>query len=354
MVPPDRRRGALAAARIVLSALCLSLPGVCAAGPYDYVPKYSVLLPHWSGWKSIPDIGTKNYFSGPFLTGAGCSATYLTQTNQLFVAAQRASDHTIWLNSISKNPNVWAWDGWQQLKYLSTTLTPAIDCHYAASGTLYLDVVAVANLGASNTGVYITSRNCTTGQWSGWTAVPGQFATNTSVSIRNGHLFAKGHSDGAVYENVFDQPGNWSGWHPLPSALKTNTQVCAFGWEKNISLYASRAADGHLFSIDYSYFFNGSWGDWYPEQPLTITDAKAAGPLPEGVDAPAYYDAFVKGIGDHQVYGLHGTALQLIPGSKLTDSGIESRSMRVSTLPQPDGTEIDNYCNLIFVRDPAD
>ena len=210
--------------------------------------------------------------------------------------------------------------------------------------------------------VYINSLNFTTNKWTGWTPVPGSLLTTTGVSVMGRHLYAKGSYGsgivvGGVYENIFY--GGWSGWHLIPGGMTTKSALCAcYSLHGDIRVFASRTADGRLCWSDNSgdgpFDPSAVSSFWYTQLYQALTDARTAGPLPEAfIVRNPYYSAFLKGIGDHQVYGLRDTGLQVIPGNKLTDAGIESRSMLLSSQSNTT-TRTDKYRHFLFVKDMSD
>jgi hypothetical protein len=322
---------------------------VCLAAPISIQPKPGI-LPIWSGWKQIPDSGF------PFLTNVGCSATsYGSQ--KLYVAAQRASDNTLWLNSASGDPTTEPWDGWRPAPklpngaYAKTGYSPSISYYSDQStGTFCVDLVAVGIHGGWDLGVYINSLDIYTGYWSGWSQVPGSFGSNTGVSIlarrlcARGFLIGPGILNGGVYV-TFYQGTNTAPWH-LVNGFIANAQPCpTLTFDGVGGLYASQASDQQLYSLQHlSLPFNGSLDLWAPLPFQPLTDAKAAGPLPNM--STSIFSLFVKGIGDHQVRGLRSSGLQLIPGNKLTDAGLESCAVL--------NPATHTYQNMLFVKDIGD
>jgi hypothetical protein len=350
---------------LAIFAIAFASANACLAAPTILKIRIPIIIPIplWTGWKQIPDTGVGISTGNPFLTNVGCAVTYSKSDSQLYVAAQRANDNTIWVNSttsLSNDPNSQPWQGWRMVDPSAKTVhTPGISFYSDPSGSFsFLDLVAVGIHGGSDQGVYINSQNLQTKNWSGWTLVPGGFATNTGVSIRNRVLYAKSSStasNGAVYSNSADATGHWSGWHPFFLPVTTNTQPCPALDGGALQIYGSRTTDGQLFWLQFvppTQYLVGMWTSI--EAPYqALTDARAAGSLPDN-SAPMY-SAFVKGIGDHQVHGLTDSGLQTIPGNKLTDSGLDSCSVLISSAVAGDlTTQTDTFRNLLFLKDMGD
>jgi hypothetical protein len=290
----------------------------------------------WSGtWFPVPDTGTKYHsLSGPFLTDVGCSvASYGDLSHPLFICAKRTSDQTVWLNSTSSDPALQVWDGWREVPGgVHTTYSPSVSYYYG-DASLNLDVVMIGTIyGAYNGnsyGMYLNSYNFGTNTWSGWTPIPGIAAAG--VSVVNRHIYAKGlnwaNQPSPVYENVFDASSNgWKGWKQVPGGLTTKAQICAYetaGSGLSASLWASRSLDGQLYNNTPNPYTPVGWNGWTTLGYQAVTDEKAAGPLPVNFRHPDYL-AFIKGVGDHQIYGLKSSGPELIPGNKLTDAGLDS------------------------------
>jgi hypothetical protein len=320
------------------------------------------LFPFWSGWKQIPDSGL------PFLTDVGCAAaSYPGQA--LYVAAQKASDHTIWLNS-TWDPSSKPWVGWYQVKPLpngvpaKTAYSPSISYFYDVNtGAFWLDLVAVGIHGGWDMGVYIISLNLIDNQWTSWSQVPGSFGTNAGVSIKGRRLYARGFSygggisNGTIYYTFYEGP-NTSSWHQVNGFI-TNARPCPTlttdgGTSDGVGgLYASQASDKQIYSLqNVPGPLNTSINLWFPVPFQPLTDTKAAGPLPN--TPKPIYSVFVKGIGDHQVHGVRSSGLELIGGNKFTDSGIDS-----CTVTNWDNDLIHHlrtytYQNMLFVKDMGD
>jgi hypothetical protein len=332
---------------MALGAVVLLSASICSATTLVFPPG---LIPLWSGWKLISDAGTTYPSSGPFLTNTGCSVAYYNESHPLYIAAQRASDNTIWINSTLTDPNNQVWEGWHKVPGTAITgVTPGLDYYYDGSN-LFLDVVATGIHGGFDMTVYINSMNVKTHVWTGWTPIPGSLLTNLGVSAYGRRLYARGSFGngivaGGVYENTFYN--SWSGWKLIGGGMTAKCEPCAFVSDSDILVYASRTSDGQVC-------WNNNNSFWYTGLYPAVTDSKVAGPLPEaGATNDPYYMAFLKGMTNHQVYGLRNNELQLIPGNKLTDSGLESRTILRSS-QSTNVTKTDHYRHFLFVKDMAD
>jgi hypothetical protein len=235
--PAQIRRGAFACLRrclkplstIAFLAIVFSSAHPCPAAPTNPIKINPNLLPLWSGWKQIPD------GASPFLTDRGCSVTaYPGQ--RLYVAAQRSTDHSIWLNSTG-DPSSKPWDGWTPVTLdngaaAKSAYAPSISYFFNSNtATLYLDIVAVGIHGGWDMSVYVKSMDLTHLIPGVWVQVPG-LVTNSSVSIAGRSLVARGFSDGSpspLYATFYDYGASTAAWGLVAGhTFAANAQPCAF------------------------------------------------------------------------------------------------------------------------------
>jgi hypothetical protein len=332
----------------------------------------------WQGWRSIPDAGTVwHQLQGqPFLTDAGCSAVH--DGTALIVAARRAGDHTIWLNSTT-DPSLAQWEGWRALPGGATTSSApsAAVCHDGA-GNRFLVVTAVGLHGTTDPGVYANVFDYRWGHgWSGWAPIPGGAATNAGPAAAVMgfapevlRVFVKGNGTlSGVYENDYDATTRawWPAWRPLNTGWQQNPnpgfrvsgQVCASfvssGGEQEVLILAPQLSTNQVCYKEDNWYFG--WVPWGVLPYRAVTDAALAGPLPGpgpvwNFDGSAVYLGFGKGIGDHRVYGLRETGYQEIPGGQITDAGLFSAWFVLWTYDTPDEV-ITRSRNVLFAKDQA-
>jgi hypothetical protein len=324
--PAQIRRGAFACLRrclkplsiIAFLAIVFSSSHPCLAAPTNPIVINPNLLPLWSGWKQIPD------GASPFLTDRGCSvAAYPGQA--LYVVAQRSTDHSIWLNSTgdpSSKPYGWKPVTLDNGAPAKSAYAPSISYFFDSNtATLYLDIVAVGIHGGLDMSVYVKSKDLTDNLSGVWMQVPG-FGTNSSVSISGRSLVARGFSYGSpspLYATFYEGASTAAWGLVAGHTFAANAQPCPFlSTDGQIStgkggLYASLGSSNALYSLmTFTGPYQTSFSLWSPVAFQPLTDAKAAGPLPN-TPSPIY-TAFVKGIGDHQVHGVRASGLQVIGG----------------------------------------
>ena len=331
----------------------------------------------WEGWRSIPDSGTVwHQLQGqPFLTDSGCSAVH--DGTALIVAARRAGDHTIWLNSTTD----WSlnqWEGWRSVPGGATTAyAPSLAVCKDGAGNKFLVVTAVGLHGPTDPGVYANIYDYRPGHgWAGWVAVPGGAATNAGPAVvvedwapQKLRVFVNGTLSG-VYENDYNATTKtwWPAWRPLDTALgqysnpgfRVNGQVCAslvyYGGEPEVLILAPQLSTNQVCYKEDNWYFG--WDFWGLLPYRAVTDAALAGPLPgpqpvwDLTYGGATYLGFAKGIGDHRVYGLKQTGYQEIPGGEITDAGLSSTWFVLWWTETPSDW-VARSRNVLFAKDQA-